>query len=119
MTEDRIKISQLRVPTHIGATETERSTPQVVIVSLELAVDLAAAGKSDDLDDTVDYDTLTREVGDLVRESNVKLLETLAENIASHVCRVTAVERVTVDVMKESPPVSEDVGPISVRITRP
>ena len=119
MTDDRISISHLKVPTHIGATDDERATAQTVIVSLELTVDLAAASKSDDLDDTVDYDALTRQVADLVRGSNVRLLETLAGNIASRVCSFTAVERVTVEVMKESPPVPEDVGPIAVRITRP
>ena len=119
MTEDRITIAELTVPTHIGATDDERATPQNVIVSLELTMDLGPAGKSDDLDETIDYDTLTRQVAELVRASEVRLLETLAENIASHVCSSTRAERVTVEVMKESPPVPEDVGPIAVRITRP
>jgi dihydroneopterin aldolase len=59
------------------------------------------------------------EVAGLVRDSRVKLLETLAGRIAAHACTFNDVERVSVAITKESPPVSEDVGPIAVRITRP
>ena len=119
MTEDRIRISNLRVPTHVGVTEQERAQPQTVVINLELAVDLARAGATDELGETVDYDRLTMEVSDLVRSSSTKLLERLAEIIAARVCAVSGVERVSVEVTKESPPVAEDVGPIGVRITRP
>ena len=119
MTTDRITFSGLKVPARIGVTEDERSQPQTVIVSLELQVDLSAAATSDDLADTVDYDRLTTEVAGLVRSSETKLLESLAGSIAAHVCAFSGVDRVTVEVSKESPPVSEDVGPIAVRITRP
>ena len=119
MTGDSITISKLKVLAHIGVTEEERSKPQTLLVDLELTLDLRPAGRSDDLDDTIDYDGLTTEVADLVRASEFKLLETLAESIAAHVCALSRVEGVTVEVTKESPPVSEEVGPIAVRITRP
>lgn len=116
---DRITISRLKVPTHVGVTDEERSQPQTVVVNIELILDLKPAAQSDNLTDTVDYDRLTTEVAELVRSSETKLLENLAETIASHVCTLTRVERVSVEVIKESPPVPEDVGPIAVRITRP
>lgn len=119
MTEDRITISDLKVATHIGVGAEERAQQQAVLVSLELVTDLRRAAASDALDDTVDYDQLTTSVAELVRASETKLLEHLADKIASHVCTSTKVDRVTVEVTKESPPVAEDVGPISVRITRP
>lgn len=119
MSGDAITISKLKVPAHIGVTDDERSQPQTVFVDLELAVDLKPAGLSDNLDDTIDYDRLTTEVADLVRSSEYRLLEKLAEAIAAHVCAFSGVQRVTVEVTKGSPPVSEDVGPIAVRITRP
>ncbi|MBW3595237.1 MAG: dihydroneopterin aldolase [Actinobacteria bacterium] len=119
MTGDRITISDLRVSTRVGVTDEERSEPQTVLVDLELFVDLHAAGTSDDLRDTVDYDRVATGVAELVRSSETNLLEALAESIARHVCTFTRVERVTVGVAKASPPVEEDVGPIAVRITRP
>ena len=119
MSDDRIRVSGLKVPAYIGVTEAERSVPQTVIVNLDLAVDLSAAASSDDLADTVDYDALTTAVADIVRSSGAKLLEHLAGSIARYVCSLSGIERVTVEVSKESPPVGEDVGPIAVRITRP
>ena len=116
---DRITISRLKVPTHVGVTDEERSQIQTVIITIELVLDLRPAAESDDLKHTVDYGLVTTEVAELVRSSETKLLENLAENIATHVCTLTRVERVTVEVIKESPPIPEDVGPIAVRITRP
>lgn len=119
MNNDRITISRLRVPARIGVTEQERGVPQTVIVDLDLDVDLSAAAASDDLADTVDYDRLSSYVAELVRTSGSKLLEHLAGSIATSVCALSGVDRVTVEVSKESPPVREDVGEIAVRITRP
>lgn len=119
MTADRIVIRGLRVPARVGVTEAERSQRQNVLIDLELAVDLRRAGASDELTDTVDYDVLTSEIADLVRAAEMNLLEHLAEAVAQHVCANTRAERVSVEVTKESAPVSEQVGAISVRITRP
>lgn len=119
MTLDRITIDGLRVPAHIGVTEEERERPQALLVDLDIEIDLRPAEQSDGLDDTIDYGSLTTQIASLVRDSRVELLETLAGRIADHVCSMKKVERVSVAVMKESPPVSEEVGSIAVRITRP
>ena len=115
---DTISISGLRVLTKVGVTQEERSTAQVVVLDLVMEVDLAAAGKSDDIDETVDYGHVTEVVGELVRSSETKLLESLAGAVAERVCAFSRVERVSVAITKESPPVAEEVGPITVRITR-
>lgn len=119
MTGESLKVLGLRVPAHIGVTEEERSTAQNVIVNVELVADLSAAVVSDEFADTIDYDRLTSEVAQLVRGSRSNLLEHLAGTIAEHVCSLPGVERVTVEVSKESPPVEEHVEEIAVRITRP
>ena len=89
------------------------------MIDVELERDLSAAAASDDLTDTIDYDRLTSYVAELVRTSSSKLLEHLAGTIAEQVGSLPGVERVTVEVSKESPPVSEHVGKIAVRISRP
>ena len=119
MTTDRIAIRGLRVPTHIGVTSEERSREQVVSIDVELELDLTSAAATDDLRHTVDYDRLTTEIADLVRGSEAQLLEYLAGRIAQRVCTADGVALVTVEVMKESTPVSEDVEAIAVRVTKP
>jgi 7,8-dihydroneopterin aldolase/epimerase/oxygenase len=115
---DRIAIRGLRVATHIGVSAEERSTSQVVVVDVDAAVDLSAASLSDDLTDTVDYGALMARIAGLVQEHECRLLERLAESVAQLVLGEAGVERVLVEVAKESPPVKEDVNVVAVRIER-
>lgn len=116
---DRIRIAGLLLETRIGVPDEERSHPQRVSIDIELLADLAAAGKSDDLADTVDYGRVVTDVAELARNSEVHLLEHLAEKIAASLGTISGVTGVTVEVSKLSPPITEDAGPISVRIERP
>jgi FolB domain-containing protein len=115
---DRIVIEGLCVETRIGVTEKERSRPQDVVIDVEVATDLGAAGRSDDLDETIDYDALVTEVAKLVRTSECNLLERLAANIADEVSGKSGVRGVTVRVKKQHAPVDEEVSGISVYIER-
>ena len=115
---DRIVIHGLSIETRIGVTEKERTSPQDVLIDIELTVDLARPGRSDDLDDTIDYDALVTEVAALVRTGERKLLEKLAEEIAVLLSAKDGVSGVTVEVMKQHVPVQEEVAGISVRIER-
>ncbi len=115
---DAITIRDLRVETRSGVTAAERENAQVVVINVDIAADLAAAGESDDLADTVDYATVTREVAALVRSSETHLLEAIAHKIARHIAPMKGVRGVTVEVVKPAPPMEEDVGPVSVRVER-
>lgn len=116
---DGIAIRNLRLEAHVGWDEAERSTAQAIYVTVLIDADLRSAGRSDDLADTIDYGRATTEIAELVRAGSFRLLEHLAERIAGHISRFLGVRGVTVEIAKESPPVSEDVGAIAVRITRP
>lgn len=116
---DLISIRDLRVETHVGVSKQERSRAQTVSVVIDIETDTSAAGKSDDIADTIDYDKVSTQVADLIRSSEVRLLETLAEKIAALVRQYEGVRRVTVEVTKERPPIDEDVGAVVVTIERP
>ena len=116
---DAISISGLRAQTHIGVTPEEREQPQQVVVDLELEADLRAAGRSDALEDTVDYANVTSMVTRLVEASQAHLLEHLAEDIAEALLRLEGLRAVRVEIAKDPPPVVENVRRISVRIERP
>jgi dihydroneopterin aldolase len=116
---DHVVIRDLRLPARIGWTSEERSTPQDVFVTAEMVADLSPAGSSDNLDDTVDYHAAVRTISELVRSSNSKLLEHLAETIAQRLLGLSSIVRVTVEVRKAAPPVEEEVEAIGVHIERP
>lgn len=115
---DSILVRELRVESHVGATEEERARAQLLSINLDVVTDMRAAGLSDDLADTVDYGLLVGEVAKLVEASRCALLEHLAENIALHIASITGVNGVTVEVAKESPPIEQEVRSVAVRIER-
>ena len=115
---DSVKVTDLRVSTRVGVTDEERATPQNVFVSVEVFRDLLDASSNDELQSTVDYGTLVPEIAKLVEQSEHRLLERLAGEVAAHIERFPGVTGVTVEIAKESPPLAEEVGRVSVRIER-
>ena len=96
-------------------TEAERSSPQEIEVDVELVVDVARAGRSDRLDDAVDYVDAYRLCERIVTERSFALLEALADACLHELLRDARVERATVRVRK--PRLLEGATP-EVELTR-
>ncbi|MGH2787473.1 MAG: dihydroneopterin aldolase [Actinomycetota bacterium] len=116
---DLIRIAGLRVMVRIGVSEEERTEPRPVAIDIDVHTDTSRAGKSDDLSDTVDYSAVISSITASVAGREIHLLEHLAAEIAELVLNTAFVERVAVEVSKESPPVEADVDSVAVRIERP
>ena len=97
---DRILIQDLRLSCIVGVRERERTSAQEVVINLVLHTDLRAAGRSDRLEDTVDYSALTGRVEALVEGSSFGLIEALASAIAAECLKDSGVQGVTVRVDK-------------------
>jgi FolB domain-containing protein len=80
---DRIVVSDLVCRCVLGVEDWERRERQEVLVSLVLGVDLAAAGRSDRIEDALDYARLKKQVLAEVEASSFHLIEALAERIAA------------------------------------
>src|SRR5438093_13110582 len=115
---DVIRVRGLRGQSRIGATPQERAAPQTLVINLDLRADLDTAGSSDDLVDTVDYAAAISSVARLVSRGERALLEKVAHEIAVELLDIRGVEGVTVEVMKQPPPVSEEVDSVSVVVER-
>jgi len=97
---DSIEIPGIPLRAKVGVTDDERNEPQDVRVSLLLRLDLATAGKSDDLADTIDYDAVCGTVERTVTSREFHLIEALAEAVALAVLSTYAIEEVEVRVEK-------------------
>lgn len=115
---DTLVINGLHLATRVGVTPEERATPQRVVVDVVVSTNLAAAGRSDDLRETIDYAALIASVADAVESEEANLLETLAHRIVARVEEIKEATGVTVEVWKEIVPVEEEVDRVSVRIER-
>lgn len=116
---DRIELRGLRVLARIGVLPSERQQDQPLDIDVDLVVDLAAAGASDDLADTVDYGAVCEAVQAAAAQQHVDLLERLAEVVAEAVLAVDErVVAVDLAVRKLRPPVPHDLATSGVRVVR-
>ena len=80
---DRITLSSMRFEGHHGVSEEERALPQPLEVDLEVEADLSRAGHTDDVADTVDYEQAANAIRALAASQHFRLVETLADRIAT------------------------------------
>lgn len=78
---DRIWVRGLRLWAHVGVLDVERAEGQWFELDLELAVDLARAGRSDALGDTLDYSQLITALQRQARAICCQTLEHYSERI--------------------------------------
>ncbi|MGN6523878.1 MAG: dihydroneopterin aldolase, partial [Actinomycetes bacterium] len=101
-----------------GVLPAERDLGQVFIADVALQLDLSAAGRSDDLADTVDYGALAASVVARIEGEPVALLERLAQEIADICLAFPLVALVTVELHKPAAPISVPFDDVTVTITR-
>jgi len=117
-TSDKIFISGIGFYGHHGAREEEQILGQHFLVDVELSLDLRPAGAADDLALTVDYADVVKRVTAIGRTRRFRLLEALAEAIASDLLEQREIQEVRVRVVKPAPPLPERVGSVGVEIVR-
>lgn len=88
MSRDTIAVRDLLVDCIVGTLPHERDREQPVRLNIELGLDLAAAGRSGRISDTVNYDVVAREVAALLRFRAYRLIEMAVEEVAAMVLGV-------------------------------
>lgn len=115
---DRIVLAGLRFFGYHGALPEERARGQVFIVDVEVEADLSAAGRSDALEDTVDYREIYEAARAVATGAPKQLLEAVAEQIAGRVLALERVTAVTVRVRKPRAPLPGPLDYAAVEVRR-
>ena len=97
---DKIFIRDLTGRCILGIFPEERTKTQEVLINITLFSDTRRAGKTDCIEDTVDYKNIKNEVLTLVENSSFFLVEKLAREIAGCCLQAEGVEEVLVTVDK-------------------
>ena len=113
--EDAIHIEQLELTAHIGVPEDERAQPQRLTVNLTLIPRCGFTGLDDDLANTIDYFAVSRAVQTLAAAHPRRLIETLAQEIATMVLTEYPVTEVSLELRKFILP---DTAYVAVRVSR-
>ena len=97
---DTIFLEQVKVETKLGVPEWERMVAQTVILDIEIGYDLARAGKSDAIADTIDYGAVVSRIRETLAEHHFQLVEALAEHVAQLILKEFKAEIVKIKVAK-------------------
>ncbi|HKA08858.1 MAG TPA: dihydroneopterin aldolase [Candidatus Dormibacteraeota bacterium] len=114
---DRLVLEGMAFFGHHGVHQAERELGARFVVDAELEMDLAAAGRSDHLQDSLDYRQPYTAVREVVEGDSCHLIEALAERIANRLLAFDRVSRVTVRVRKR-PPLRGEFASFGVELTR-
>lgn len=116
---DAIELRGLLLLGICGALPEEQDRRQPLEVDLDVRLDLAPAGRTDALADTVDYGALCALLEAVVAAERFTLLERLGERLAESVLAADPrIASVVVGVRKLRPPVPQQLATSGVRIER-
>lgn len=108
---DKVFIKGLSVEAVIGVYDWEREIRQRLVFDLEMSSDNRIPAASDNVEDTLDYDRISRRIAEFAGSSEFQLIETLAERIAELVMAEFAVSHLVLTVHKPGAvDIAQDVG---------
>ena len=97
---DQIIIKDLLLRGIIGINNDERVNKQDILINIVMYADTRAAAKSDNIDDAINYRTITKRIVRHVEGSSDFLVEKLVNDIARIILIEYSVERVIVRLEK-------------------
>lgn len=113
---DFVKIKGLKVNAVIGVFDWERAIEQPLLIDVTMATDISKAGKSDDINDAINYKEVCDDITELCQQTKALLIERLAELIAAHILSKYNTTQVEVSVAK--PTAISAAEAVAVQITR-
>jgi dihydroneopterin aldolase len=100
LNEYTLRLHAIRFRANVGASRTERSLPQELVVDVELTLPLSALPARDHKKEVVDYDAVARLVVEEGQATPYHLLETYAQRLIDRLLAATPATRVRVAATK-------------------
>jgi dihydroneopterin aldolase len=115
---DKIILRNMKFYAYHGVLPEENSLGQNFYIDLDLYRSLVDAGKTDKLDESVNYAEVYQLVEKVVSENTFKLIEKLASEVAKEILFSFEVESVWIRVKKPGAPISGNFDHVGVEIVR-
>lgn len=116
---DKVIIRQMEFYGYHGLFPEENKLGQRFLVDVDLFTDVKRAGKSDDMNDSIDYGHVHSLVKTVVEGEAKNLVEAVAEQIAGDLLTAFAnLSACTVKVIKPDPPIPGHYKSVAVEIYR-
>lgn len=115
---DEVFINNLTVNCTIGVLARERVLRQPLELDIEMAFDCHPAGRSDQLSDALDYANISAYVSELIENTEFKLIETVAETVASALLKHYPIEHISLSLRKPMAIATADHVGIKIKRTK-
>lgn len=113
---DLVYIRELEVETVIGIYDWEREIRQRINLDLEMGTDIRQAANTEDVDNTLNYKSVSDRLIEFIEQSEFLLIETMAEQVAEIVLHEFSVKWLRLRLGKPGAvPQAADVGVIIER----
>jgi len=116
---DLIRLKDITIFGFYGVSPAEREVGQKIEIDLDLYTDLSAACRSDQLSDTINYESVYSTVMEVVgAERRYCLLEALGEEICGSIVARFDVSRVVIRLRKLNLPFPNNLSHVEISLTR-
>ena len=115
---DRIEIKGLKVYAYHGVLEEEKIKGQDFYVDAKLFLDVKTPGRSDMLDDTVNYASVCSMIDKFLKENRYDLIEMAARQTALYVLKnMPKIRKIELTIHKPSAPIGLPFEDVAVTVT--
>lgn len=97
---DKVIIKNLRVRGIIGVNDWERKRPQDILINITLFTDTRRAAETDDINDCVNYSTVSKKVQEHAESAEKLTVEALANELVKICLEEQNVQKVVIRVEK-------------------
>ncbi len=116
---DKIIINKLKVFCHHGVFEEEKINGQDFYVSAVIGLDVTKAGRTDNLDDSVNYADICITINDYMQNNRFNLIETVATGLADLILEYhPLIKAVKIQIDKPQAPIGLPLKTVSLTISR-
>ncbi len=115
---DIIRLNNMIFYAHHGYYQAERELGQKFEVDLEMECDLSRAIKTDNLQDTINFETVYHRVQEIFNSYKFTLLESVADKIAKSILEQFPVHAVRLRVRKPQVPLHGFLDNVEIEIVR-
>jgi len=115
---DTIFIEAIEFYGYHGLFDEEQAVGHRYVVDVELGTNTRRSGQSDDLNDTIDYAAVARRVVAIGTSEKHRLIEAIAERLATVILDEFDAESVRIRLKKVSPPFNIIARSVGVEILR-
>ena len=115
---DIIRIKNLKISARHGAYEFEKDKDGLFELDIEMYMSLEAPSRTDDLNDTVNYDEAVSIITSIFTQKSYNLIESVAEKICFKLLDQYPIKKVLIRIRKPHAPILANLDTVEVELMR-